>query len=335
MEFNKKEGIVILVFILVLIFSIFNFALSPKICGDRTLTGNCSIHKPYYCLDGNLVLNSSFCGCPVFMNLKENDCVSKYETGASEKTFNYVLDGREKELSIEVYEGVANYLSKIPRNLNSNGNNLSREDFIFREINEPIQEYYLTELVKKIENITGDKVQQARIAISLVQNIPYGSSEKQINFAGYKIQYARYPYEVLFEEKGICGEKSELLVFLLREFGYETAMFIFSEENHAAVGIACPISESFNNTGYCFIETTAPSILSAHKNNYIGQNVLNSNPEIIKLSEGESLPKNLKEYKNSESWITLHKKMQDEGEVNWFQYKKMKNIAIDYGISFG
>ena len=34
------------------------------------------------------------------------------------------------------------------------------------------------------------------------------------------------------------------------------------QENHESVGIRCPLEESYKESGYCFIETTAPAIIS-------------------------------------------------------------------------
>jgi hypothetical protein len=39
--------------------------LTPSICSDGTLYGQCSASKPYYCLLGNLVISCSNCGCPI------------------------------------------------------------------------------------------------------------------------------------------------------------------------------------------------------------------------------------------------------------------------------
>jgi len=37
---------------------------------------------------------------------------------------------------------------------------------------------------------------------------------------------------VLYEDKGVCGEKSLLLAYLLRELGYGVVLFEFKPENH-------------------------------------------------------------------------------------------------------
>jgi len=70
--------------------------------------------------------------------------------------------------------------------------------------------------------------------------------------------------------------------------GYGTALLIFKYENHEAVGIKCPINYSYKKTGYCFIESTSPTIPTYAKAKYVGVGELDSIPEIIKISDGKS-----------------------------------------------
>lgn len=98
------------------------------------------------------------------------------------------------------------------------------------------QKNSLNELVRQIKLLTANKDDQARIAISLVQNIPYDYSK-----LGTVSTNVRYPYEVLYENTGICEEKSLLLTYLLRELGYGIVLFEFKQENHMAVGIKSPL----------------------------------------------------------------------------------------------
>jgi len=65
-----------------------------------------------------------------------------------------------------------------------------------------------------------------------------------------------YPFETLYLKKGVCADKTFLAVLWLRELGYGAAILDFPEKNHSAAGIACPLEDSLNGTGYCYIETT-------------------------------------------------------------------------------
>lgn len=65
-----------------------------------------------------------------------------------------------------------------------------------------------------------------------------------------------YPFETLYLQKGICSDTTFLAVSWLRELGYGAAILDFPESNHSAAGIACPLSDSLDLSGYCYIETT-------------------------------------------------------------------------------
>ena len=65
-----------------------------------------------------------------------------------------------------------------------------------------------------------------------------------------------YPFETLYLQKGICADTSFLAVLWLRELGYGAAILDFPEANHSALGIACPLTDSIQSSGYCFVETT-------------------------------------------------------------------------------
>ncbi|NTW27606.1 MAG: hypothetical protein HGA36_04735, partial [Candidatus Moranbacteria bacterium] len=66
-----------------------------------------------------------------------------------------------------------------------------------------------------------------------------------------------YPYETLFEQAGVCSDKSLLATALLRQLGYGTAIFAYEQDNHMAIGIACPKAASTYGSGYCYGETTS------------------------------------------------------------------------------
>jgi len=59
----------------------------------------------------------------------------------------------------------------------------------------------------KIQNLTLVKEDQMRIAVSLVQNIPYAESEKTFIIRNTLFNYSRYPYEVLYDGAGILRGK--------------------------------------------------------------------------------------------------------------------------------
>jgi len=337
---NKKKYprylLIILFIILVLTFLALDIALSEKkfekipTCEDGTFYTTCSLDKPYYCHEGILMENASVCGCPNFLKKEGDFCVLEYNMNSKNIVLKYILDRQEKEINFRTYDEVNNYVSNIPRIINYKGLEIPfRGDFKLKSINEEIQREMILPLVKKIQNLAPDnRIQQARIAINLVQNIPYGFSEKTLSFAGQEINYSRYPYEVLNENQGICGEKSMLLSFLLKELGYGVSIFYFVEENHEAVGIKCPVDRSFYGSGYCFVETNRPSIITDSSIVFEGEIMLESTPEVILISRGISLPENMYEYKDA-------KTLKDIREKNIFgllKFWRFNSLKEKYGL---
>lgn len=96
---------------------------------------------------------------------------------------------------------------------------------------------------------TSDQI--AEFLIALIQYIPYDSSKLNQD----PLQ-PNYPYETLYRNSGICSDKTFLTVAVLRELGYGAAILDFPNANHSAAGIACPLADSVNNSGYCYVETT-------------------------------------------------------------------------------
>jgi hypothetical protein len=191
--------------------------------------------------------------------------------------FRYKIHNRNGRIALNLYKEIYQYIHDLPNPSND-------IDFI----SQPIQKQFLFELVKSIENITSDKDDQARIAISLVQHIPYDYLELKYS-SRYNVSFNRFPYEVLFEMKGVCNAKSRLLAFLLKELGFGVALFNFKREKHVAVGIKCtiPATCGFRGTKYTFIESTSVAEIGDSNKTYHGSIRLISMPEIIKICDGK------------------------------------------------
>jgi hypothetical protein len=322
--------IILLVIMILVLVAIYIAYKSSKIlaCNDGTIYDSCSLIKPYYCEEGVLIEKASVCGCSNLTKISGDACISNYQTNPKNISLDYVLRGEKGEINFTVYQGMYDYLSKVPRSIYYTGNETpSRADFKLKNMNEEEQRELLLPLVVKIQEITRNKNDQMRIAISLVQNIDFGFSNKTNLFIGNGINYSRYSYEVLYDEQGICGEKSALLAFLLREIGYNVSLFYYAQENHEALGMACPISESFDKTGYCFVETTGPAILSDDSIEYVDGVTLDSEPQIMELSEGNSLGKNLYEYQDAEMMKRLR-----QWKFILFRKSKLEKLREKYGL---
>jgi hypothetical protein len=326
---------ILVIFILYIIFIKNTFEKSTEIiktCNDGTFYDSCSLNKPYYCENGTLIERSSFCGCPKNWNIKENSCqYSNLQKDPKVVQLKYFLNGKESYLNFTVYGGYNSYFDNLSKPYEfSTDEKASRRDFELLQVDDPYQREMLIPLVVEIQNLASNKEDQMRIAVSIVQNIPYGSSNETFKFFGQELNYTRYPYEILYDGYGLCDEKSSLLIFLLKEIGYSTSSFYYPSENHEAVGIKCPDEKSYLGSGYCFIETTGPSIITDYNGNYEFGKL--SIPDISIISNGISLSEKLYEYEDGQEIMKLTEIVDKNGKLNYFQNITFEKLKEKYGI---
>ena len=290
-------------------------------CVDNTEYGSCSSVKPVFCEQGNLVNKASFCGCPEFNKTRKEACEFDFSITSIQRKLDFVLRGEKKVLLFSMQSELKKNLAGISRTYYCNSGCPTDKKLILRFLDEKNQKNELLKLVELIKMHSTEPDDRARIAVSLVQRIPYDWTK----FTEERSQ-ERYPFEVVFDYAGVCGEKSKLLVFLLRELGYNTAIFDFKTENHRAVGIKCPLKYSYNNSGYCFIESTAPTIITDSSGDYVNTGKLLSEPKIIELSEGNSFDS------VSEESLDLAEltKLNELKSMNQKEYARWKEITKKY-----
>lgn len=247
------------------------------------------------------------------------------ETGAKSVTLTYYLHGTKYNISYTVYQGLNDYLASLPREMSGT---VTTRDCIMRDINHEGQRELLEPLVQEIQSINSDKDTQAKIAISIVQSIPYD----WVAFNTSTLT-SKYPYEVLYTQKGVCGEKSELLIFLLRELGFDVVSFEFEHENHRAVGVKCPLEYSYDDTGYCFVETVKPTIITDSEGNYTGVGKLTSYPLVITISSGLSFNSVSEEYNDAKEYNRLNKLSEASGGIlSQGDYNEWLELVNKYGL---
>jgi hypothetical protein len=190
------------------------------------------------------------------------------------------INGGWQKIQYTVYSGLNDYLASLPREITYSYVAPTAEDFVMRNLNQEEQRQFLLPLVEKIKSMTDNTNDQAEIAVSMVQNIPY-------DWEGFRtgIITGKYPYEVLYTQTGVCEEKSKLLAFLLRELGFGVVLYDFETEQHMAVGLKC-LKNGFRGSDYCFVETAAPTAIGNSNSDYVGVGKLTSYPEVIKVSNG-------------------------------------------------
>jgi len=303
-------------------------------CGDGTLLGFCSEMKPYFCNQlAVLVEKAEECGCDGDFNLSGEFCSSNLFEDNSRKEFVYYFEGKQKSIYLDLYGNLNEHLKSLPRDLVYLENNASRKDFESQKLEDIYQREAMKNLIVKIRNLEHNEESQVQIAISLVQNIPYLEPEEVKVLGGrFSLPLSRYPYQVLYEYAGFCECKSGLLVYLLREMNYGVALFYFPEENHEAVGIKCPMEYSYDETGYCFVETTSPSMISYSEGYYSGYIQLSDNYTLIEMGGNKSLSYELKDYEDAIQFTQLNNKYIEEGDLNIVERDIYFNLEKYYGM---
>ena len=209
---------------------------------------------------------------------------SKFSTYPRVNTYNAVVGKKKYRIQCVTYGGLNNYLSNIPRAITyyTDQPEPTTKDFILRNIDNIVQKPFLEPLVQAIRSAAPIEADRVRIAISLVQNIPYRDDDSN-----------KYPYEVLYTNSGNCEEKSELLAYLLRDLGYGVAIFDYDNPTfgHMAVGIKCTGRHDYIGSGYAFVETTKPRAIADSNGEYtdfngniIGLPIM---PDIIQICNGK------------------------------------------------
>lgn len=197
-------------------------------------------------------------------------------------------------------------------------------------IDRPEEKPYITALARAIREKTDVRDDPARIAISLVQQIPYGTNNSYANGNGD----LRTPYMVLYDRSGICDEKSLLLASLLQELGYGVVLFSFPGQEHTAVGIRSPAAYAHNKTGYAFAETTFPAIVTDDQGEYGNNGRLIGPPTIYPVADGASFDSVSSEYVDAREFIRLRDLVRtSENRLTGASRTEAQDLCRKYGLN--
>lgn len=193
-------------------------------------------------------------------------------------------------------------------------------DHIFNRADQKEALTPLINWIKKKIKKSGDRV---RVAASLVQNIPYDYDKYNNGDQSGRAHGTRFPYETLYDNAGICGEKAFLMAYLIKELGYGTALISFtSPALHQVAGVKCPAAYDFQDTGYCFID---PNI--RHMITFAGSYEDSDPYLIVPIADGKTLnTKN--DWKDAQTWWRLI----EQGTSSKNNYKSYKKLVKKYGM---
>ena len=251
------------------------------------------------------------------VNLKTN----RVEDGHITIRFPFTLKGNSGYVNLMVYEQIYyEIIKKLP---------LRKVDgfdqvFYLTLLEYDSQKKALKSLVDTIKNLGRKNLyDDLRIVTSLVQQIPYGKIK---NYPTRRF----YPYEVLYNQCGVCEDKSILLAFLLKELGYGVALLEFETEHHMAVGIKVPEEYSYKKTGYTFVESTKPTIISDCHCEYVDTGKLSSIPLIIPVSDGKTFQGIQEEYRDACEWNDI---LSSGKILDQYHYSRFQFLANKYSMT--
>ncbi|MFA6193709.1 MAG: transglutaminase-like domain-containing protein [Parcubacteria group bacterium] len=242
-----------------------------------------------------------------------------------------VINGKKKNYKVPVDSSVYQTLFNLPSYTCGELGYTTEADqsacYNFMFLDRADQKEALKPLVnwlnKKIKK-SGDRV---RAAASLVQNIPYDDNKAtgEEEVATGRGHGTRYPYETLYENSGICGEKSFLIAYLLKELGYGTATMVFLSPLHRVAAVKCADAYDFRDTGYCIIQPNYRKMIT-----WEGSQEDEDPYQITVLSGGKTFGAK-SDYKDSREYWKIMNSI-DAGTYTAKQAKAYRKLIKKYGL---
>ena len=172
--------------------------------------------------------------------------------GPKAVVFNWDYESRPYSIELTLHQNVYRFYGNQPKGVLVG----REEDGLAKYLSPPKGDDTIKELVASISTLAAQNdlsdEEAVELAVAFVQSIPYDFETAGTDGA----RTPRYAYEVLYDNRGICSEKSYLAYTMLREMGYGAAVFTYPKENHMNIGVQSPLEHSTDRTGYSVVETT-------------------------------------------------------------------------------
>jgi len=185
--------------------------------------------------------------------------------GAKQITLNCNYKGKKVVVTESLYQSIDDFYSSDPKKRSYT----ALDNYKGFSSSYP-EDSTITDLVQKI-NSKGKAMHLSKdetmdLATCFVQNIPYDKEKGKVVLSqgegtsvsslDSKAMLGRFPYETLYDNEGICTDKSYLEAAVLEKMGYGTAILTFDKERHMAVGVETPADYSLYDGRYSYLETT-------------------------------------------------------------------------------
>lgn len=243
-----------------------------------------------------------------------------FNNSLSSFVYNFKYKNLAQKISLDLSLSLYNQYSALPKvltyQLGHEPANL-RESFYDIFLKPLAGDLSLDTAIYKIKslalqnNLSADET--VDLAMAFVQFIPYDQAKLSENLQANNNPY--FPYETLYLNRGVCSDKTFLAVSLLRKLGYGAAILDFPDLNHTAAGILCPLVDSINSSGYCYIETT----------NYFPAGVI---PQTISSGQAKSQGNEFNDLFNQANLGKIEILQKTKGQV-YYQVASIKIVAAN------
>jgi len=205
-------------------------------------------------------------------------------TGIIGVDYAFDFEGKTDTFHVDVqrslYQGAASAQKSVVRFGSSHANDWI-ERYYPAFIEESHQDAFFSALLAQLRALRDqqhlDSDRYAELLVVFVQSIEYKTDPVNLS--------PKFPVETFVDKNGDCDDKTLLLAGLLSREGYDVAVLLFDAEKHVAIGIKSDGIE-YKNTGYAYVETTAPGFIGMVPDE-LGQGItLASDPQVFKIGDG-------------------------------------------------
>lgn len=235
-------------------------------------------------------------------------------------SYPYFMDNTEKFIRFTTYQGLADSFS----GKRDFSHSVPEKERVAGLMENPDQKKYLQPLIDAIRDRSVSPDDPARIAVSLVQHIPRAGNTPYTSPPDWFS-----PYETLYANRGSPSDKSLLLAYLLGELGYDTVVFVYP--GRLAAGVRCSPEYDFYDTGYAFIETTRPAIITYVPETYFSGTGVSGSPRRIPVHSGTRVMDVSREYRDAGRWKYLESL---GGILDPYQYTERLELSRKYNLQY-
>ncbi len=212
-----------------------------------------------------------------------------------EITFNWTYKGSPYTINETLYKSIYHYYNSLPKKYTCEESacppdmtEAALKMFLYTNPKDDTISQLASEIqaLGRVHGLSDDEI--AELVVSFVQSIPYDFGR-----AESAKPEPKYAYETLYDDIGLCSDKSFLAALLIQKIGYGVALFDYEAGKHLAIGIKCPSNYSSYQSNYCYTELTDKFDIGIMPEQIDPNNGLTARRSIIALEDQGSNGNNL------------------------------------------